>query len=278
MSIYRNSRIVSISDRNPLYTEFSIFNTPGISKYRIFFFEAMFDAEASDIRIGPDDNAGLQPHLVYYPSKQVRTPTLVRKAISPPEEALKDKSRVLMNIADIHPELTQKNMLFAINQEYCIEKDANGNAIGWLPPSPIQIILPPSFPVSEVQRPHLGITAIAPMNPNPEKLKSGKIPIFGDTVVGGVEYYTTVHADSSGALTSGVLHYTVPTYSRSSFIHNHHPTENLLLSFHPKFPLFIVEPENIICLSGGMDTDVVAVSGSAVTPVEFTIGFGLSKT
>jgi hypothetical protein len=39
-----------------------------------------------------------------------------------------------------------------------------------------------------------------------------------------------------------------------------------------------VEPENIICLSGGMDMDVIAVSASTTIPIEFTIGFGLSKT
>jgi hypothetical protein len=277
MAIYRNSRIVSISDRNTIYTEFSIKNVIDISKYRIFFFETMFDAEASDIRVGTD-TGGKQPDLVYYPSKQIRTQTLVKNNIALPDESAKDKSRVLMHIPDVHPTLSQDNMLFAVNQEYCPHKDANGNVIGWLPPSPIQIILPPSFPVAEVQRAHLGITAIAPMNPDPEKLKSGKIPVFAGENSGTVEYYTTVHADPSGNLTSGVLHYTVPTYSRASFIHNHHPTQNLLLSFHPKFPLFIVEPENIICLSGGMDMDVIAVSASTTIPIEFTIGFGLSKT
>ena len=49
--LLRRSRVVNIVDRNNTYIHFSMYNTEAISKYRIFFFETMRDAQLSDIRM-----------------------------------------------------------------------------------------------------------------------------------------------------------------------------------------------------------------------------------
>jgi hypothetical protein len=250
-----------------------MYDVAGISKYRIFFFETMREAQLSNIGMG-NTSSGMTPHLEFYPSKQIRTPTLQKLQISAPEESIAKCCRVLIHIADLHPELTQDNMLFTITQEYSSLKDDSGATIGWLPPSPIQIILPAHFPVSEVQRPHLSVTATAPRNPDPSRIGYGSIPSYGvlDSS-GNPVYYTQPNNDGPG-----ILHYTLPTYSRASYVQNHHPTDRLLVCFHPKFPFFVIEPKDIVCLVGGMDNNVLAVSETATDSVHFSIGFGLSTS
>lgn len=274
MALYRKSQLLNINDRNYLYTDISVHDSPTITKGRIFFFPTMAAATSADIRLGTD-NGGLAPNLTYTPSSIYRSDSLRKAGLAINAESFKDRAKLRFVMGDVSTTMTQEDMVFAINQEYSEAKDASNNTIGWLPPSPIQTILPPAFPVAEVQRPFLSITAIAPGNPDPTNIKAGAIPLTGVDSGGGATYYFP-YADHGGH-PHGILHYTVPTYSRASYIHNHDETRNLLVSFHPKYPFFIVEPDDAIYVAGGMDMDVVAVSEDH-TPIQFSVGFGLSKT
>lgn len=280
MAIYRKSQLLNINDRNYLYTDISVNDSVTITKGRIFFFKTMEDATAADIRIGTD-TGGLAPNLTYTPSSIYRSDSLRKAGLAINAESFKDRAKMRFVMGDVSNTMTQEDMIFAVNQEYssatvpaAIEGDPD-ITVGWLPPSPIQVILPPAFPVAEVQRPFLSITATAPGNPNPTAIKAGSIPLFG-VEIAGVQTYYFPYADHVGH-PHGILHYTVPTYSRASYIHNHDETRNLLVSFHPKYPFFIVEPDDAIYVSGGMDMDVLAVSEDH-NPIQFSVGFGLSKT